>query len=42
MDDQVDWHEVAEAATKILDFARRRQQRAWDRVKGWDRPDDAA
>jgi len=36
MDDQVDWHEVAEAATKIADFARGRQDRAWTRVKAWD------
>jgi len=36
IEDQVDWHEVAEAATKIADFARGRQQKAWSRVKSWD------
>lgn len=36
MDDQVDWHEVAEAAKKIADFARSRQAQAWKRVRSWD------
>jgi len=43
MDDQTDWHEVAEAAAKIADFARGRQRRAWDRVRSWDgNPEPAA
>lgn len=36
LDDQVDWHEVASAAQKIVDFARAKQERAYRRVRNWD------
>lgn len=42
IDDQVDWAQVADAAQRIVDFARYRQNRAWKRVQSWDGPPDAA
>jgi hypothetical protein len=42
IEDQVDWHEMAEALGRAQRFALTRQQRSWNRVRGWDAPPAAA
>jgi hypothetical protein len=42
VEDQVDWHEMAEALDRARRFALARQQRAWNRVRAWDSPEQAA